>query len=582
MKLKDFFLNIFTVTKIVKVIPTIFLQLKVATSIILIYSSISFAQETFKDGIGLIQAVQTTLTNHPTILIQTHEVEKQKGNWQFTKGEFDATLKTSISHSHEEATLSSEEGMSIAKEQESDTLLTKVDISKKFRSGMTIVPSVQLNRTDKSIHPGNAVLSFPPVNEARIDFTILMPLMKGRGAKAAAANEMYAQKGYEISIDKLRHTISEQIFNAAAAYWSYLAANKALMQIKRSEARAKAFVKETKTFIIAGNRPESDLDQTIANLADKNIARISGEQNLLEQRQNLGIAMWLSLDKIRSLPKPSDTFLRIEYNEISDLMAKADELIKLSLKKRKDYLVSKKQQNQQKIMIEKAKNNLRAQLDLQFNIGYSGLYERTNYLTYFAPITENIPGTNIGISLNCTLPFKNNSAKGLLLQQKSDYMQRLISAKDLAKNISSNVITAISKLKNSCKELSKAQESVDSYLSSVKNEKKKVQLGTSTLIDLIQIEDRLTNALLKKISIQQKLCVALLRLRFETGTILSEKQKTISIGIKELTTIPLSDIGSKKPHDIKQDQPPVETEKSIVPFLNNYDSLHFGFILKFL
>ena len=98
---------------------------------------------------------------------------------------------------------------------------------------------------------------------------------------------------------------------------------------------------------------------------------------------------------------------------------------------------------------------------------------------------------------------------------------------------------AISGLGNSELELARSQEAVRFYRSALDNEKKRFQLGISTLLDLIQTEDSLTNALLNEISAQRKLSSVLARLRFETGTILSADQKKVSVSMEELTTIPL-------------------------------------------
>lgn len=126
-----------------------------------------------------------------------------------------------------------------------------------------------------------------------------------------------------------------------------------------------------------------------------------------------------------------------------------------------------------------------------------------------------------------------------MLQKESVYQQSLILTGDLARNISSGVLVAIFGLGNSELELARSQEAVRSYRTALDNEKKKFKLGISSLLDLIQTEDSLTNALLNEISAQRKLSTVLARLRFETGTMLSADQKKISVSMEELTTIPL-------------------------------------------
>ena len=65
-------------------------------------------------------------------------------------------------------------------------------------------------------------------------------------------------------------------------------------------------LEKIKILIEDEERPESDIDQLFANLASKRTNRIRAEQNLLEAKQALGIAMGLSVDEISSSPLPAD------------------------------------------------------------------------------------------------------------------------------------------------------------------------------------------------------------------------------------------------------------------------------------
>jgi outer membrane protein TolC len=90
----------------------------------------------------------------------------------------------------------------------------------------------------------------------------------------------------------------------------------------------------------------------------------------------------------------------------------------------------------------------------------------------------------------------------------------------------------------SAAELKKAHESVLVYQTAVEKERLKLKLGESTIIDLIDVDDRLTTAMETEVSARLSYAKALVQLRFETGTILSPDLKNISVSMKELTTVP--------------------------------------------
>jgi outer membrane protein len=70
------------------------------------------------------------------------------------------------------------------------------------------------------------------------------------------------------------------------------------------------------------------------------------------------------------------------------------------------------------------------------------------------------------------------------------------------------------------------------------NEEKKLRAGTSTLLDLISQRDRLTAARQSEVSAQLALALALLQLRFDTGTLIGEEGEAGSIQVSRLITLP--------------------------------------------
>lgn len=509
------------------------------------------AEEPSKKGLSLLEAVQTTLSRDPNILIQKKQIEISKGSLQAAKGKFDLILRSSLSHNRNNVPISDQEKEKqlssliqaelngqepsepfIPSQHVSDVTKYKLSVDKQLRWGAKISPGIEISRYKDPNDDGEAI------NMAGINFTIEMPLLKGRGTKGTAANEMAAEIDLEVNELTLRHTTSQRILNTVCNYWGYLVAKKNLEILKKSEERARTIVNETKILVKAGQRPAAELKQLQANLADKAASRIAAEQRLLEAKQELVLSMGLPFDRIDSLPFPSDEFPDVKEGDLPE-SSLTQSFIDLAVKQRADLQALKRGQRSVKVLLEAARINSKHPLDLNLKLGYAGVDDGENIGDFFNSINHNRSDMNVFATINYQWPINNNSARGLIVQRESEYQKRVIQTDNLARKISSNVIVAMSSLKSSAEELGKSEESVRLYKIALDNEKKKVKLGMSTLLDVILTEDRLTGSLMNNISNQLSYANALARFRYETGTLMTSKGGEGSISMEELTDVPL-------------------------------------------
>jgi outer membrane protein len=491
------------------------------------------AQNHSRAGIGLLDAVTITLERQPVIHLEQQNVEISRGILQQESGAFDTTLGASLSGKRQDIPLSVLQGrFAGTSHQLTDTRAAQLGLSKEFRTGVIVAPSVQVIRTDTS------TVAADPQNAGTVNFLISVPLLKGLGVKATGANEMAAERDLQASTLTFRHVVSQNVLNTVSSYWSYLAAARIFDRRIESESRAEQAYSDTRKLVEGEERAAADLELVSANLAARTAARIEAEQTLFRAKHALGLAMGLSFEDIESLSSPLDEFPTVSTRSLSKIAARPKDLIEQSLLRRADYLAFKESQESLKILLEQAKNNLLPQFDLQIGVGYSGLDEGHDVSNFHSALRENIPGYSASASLTSKWPIQNNTARGLLLQSTAAYRKATIATDDLARNISSKVSQDISDLKNSALELIKYQEAVGYYQKAVENERQKFFLGMSTLSDLLTTEDSLINATIGKIAAEFAHARALVQLRFETGTLLADREDRISVGIEELTTVP--------------------------------------------
>jgi outer membrane protein len=89
-------------------------------------------------------------------------------------------------------------------------------------------------------------------------------------------------------------------------------------------------------------------------------------------------------------------------------------------------------------------------------------------------------------------------------------------------------------LRHSVQQLAESVESVRRYTTAVQNELTKRQAGTATLLDVVNMEDRLVSAQVAEIAARQAYAVAIAQLRYETGTLVRKDGNTFDVRIRDV------------------------------------------------
>ena len=488
-------------------------------------------------GITLLEAVARTMEHQPTILLQKQEVSLARGRFQQASGQFDTVFGTTVGHDHEDLPLSQAEKISLGLSNTvNDSTNYGMDLTRQLRSGITLIPSFSIVRSSGYNSSVGAYSS--AYNQSQVSFLVSVPLLRGRGAEAADAQEMASKSDYEAGKMSMRFALSCSALDTITAYWTCLAAGRNLHELREAENRARRMFDETKTLIDHDELPQAELTQVQANLEDKRVARIGGEQTLFEAAQALGLAMGLTRSDLASVPPPTDNFPAPELDRATEAGQEAGAMTEIALGGREDFHAAKQQQETARILLAAAENNLLPKLNANVKVGYSGLKDDSGVVKFFSSLDNQVPGASVVFQLRYEWPVQNNAARGLLAQQLAARNETVIKVMDLERKISSSVLIALSALERSSDALAKARSSTRFYESAVVNEKKKFQLGISTLIDVITVEDRATTAKLNEIKSMRDVAIALAQLRFVTGTLLNAKDDKISVGAAELTTVP--------------------------------------------
>ncbi len=467
--------------------------------------------ETVKD-FSIKKAINLTLKHNNDILIKKESVKISKGDIKLSQSKFDTVVNPSISYQHSETPVSE------SAQSQVNTLTAGINISKQFRTGITGT------FTASTIRAENIASSQDPTNQSTIGFSINVPLLEGLGVEAAASDELASKSNLLTTKYSLTNTVSKSIYQTTVYYWNYLLSVKNLAEYRESLARTETILKQVKILIEKNARPRADIEQILASLANKKATVSKSEQSVISNRNSLASLLGLSTDNFKIVTLPSTDFPSINKNIIKNIISIKDKLISASLNNRFDYIALKQSERTTQINLIGALDKLKNNLDLTMNVSYKRLEQEKNLGAMIDSFWKERPGFNINMLLNYKWPIENSYAKGLVQRYQSLLKQNIYNREQLGRNIYSNIQIAVSDLENSYDNLVESENSVAYYKKAILNERKKYRLGMSTIIDVINLEDRLTNANINKISANYKLAAAIVKLQYETGKLI-EKNK---------------------------------------------------------
>jgi len=500
----------------------------------------------------LAEAVKITLTSSPNILLQQLATDSAQAVVKMEKGAFDPTPYSTITTGRKSAPVVSYdrpmyEDLPRLSRSEVDWV---AGISKQTRMGISGDFSVQVYRKDPINYDRDYITTS---NHSAVDFKLNIPLLQGRGTTSAAAGENSAQLQYEASALDLRHAVAVTVYQAVAAYWDYKAAVEFVKLQEDSENRVKEWLDTAeKTLKSSGKlaefekQHEAEISGLIAYEADKKLATIAAREQLKQAQDNLALALGVPFDQFAKLGVPSDNFPK----DIANLNLDDPELITrwttLALEKRLDLHAAKLRQQAAQVMLAKARRDVLPKLDLQLGIGYSGLAEGADFDRFPSALKDQIYGPNTSAGLSFIYPIGNNTARGMLDQAQANYQQNLIQTNELARNIKSQIHLNIAALQRRVTEAVMAERAVKFYQPSLDSLKKQsssnIDNAASSKIAIVMgltdLEEKLTGALSRQLSMQAELAKAIAATRLNTGSLMSLQQNENQISMKELLTLP--------------------------------------------
>jgi outer membrane protein TolC len=480
------------------------------------------------EAVSLEEMIESTRIHNVSLRLAATEVEIANANVMAAAEPFDSALGAS-------ATASQSYQFGVPGASRSALTLQQLSgtatWSRRFRNGLVVTPEATAT--------ASRIFDRPVVDATSMSARLKLaaPLVRDRGGAITAAPERAALVDRDASWKEARQTDAQILVQAAQSYWEYLAAERRLQVMAASEQRSARDVAVTGALVKADERTGSDLIQAQGYHSSRKAARIAAEQQRLEAARRLAIVMgarWQSgatvVRAVTDFPSPPAT----TYAETGLRWITA------ALSRRADRAAADLRVRAAEVRLDAARNELTQRLDVEVSAGYTG---QSQGLGSFADLHRSLPGAEAALTLTYQLPIEQSGVRGKAAQRAAVLAQLRIARLDVERQIPIGVLAGVESVRNSQLGLRESADAVRFLEQTVENEKRKFQLGSSTLFSVNQAEESLTGALLDKIDRQRDYAVALANLRFETGTLASTprpgaaRDSSADI-VSRLTTLP--------------------------------------------
>ena len=490
-------------------------------------------------AVGLDEVIRQTLAKNPAIRLQERQVALARGTLLQSSGNFDPTLQLSANRKQDNQPLSAASRASYIatygsqvvgaiSEVQADSRALGMTLEKTLRSGVTLSTSISSTRNDGT---SNALSRMSAQNLGLISFSLTIPLMRNSGL-AAAVSERANEMEWQASQQDLRQVVAKSVLSAANAYWSLLAAGKNLAIAREGETSMQKLLDDTRKLVAADELPAAEVNLIQASLADRRSARIAAETGLLQARQTLGNLMGLSYQEIIGLEAAGD-FPPVPHQVPEADMVSASAQAQV-LERRADLVAARLRQESAQALSDIARRNLQPQLNLTLGGGVAGLSEGSAPSNYYQALRENNATPNASVALTYQWAFGNNAAEGVLVQRVAAYEQATLNYTNLVRTVSLAVEAAHAGLLRHAMQLKASQESVSIYRLSLENEKTKNRLGTSTILNVLNVNDSLRNARVAQVNNHLNYLISLATLGYETGVLITEASGDQTVDLSRL------------------------------------------------
>ncbi|MGB0403026.1 MAG: TolC family protein [Salibacteraceae bacterium] len=514
-----------------------------------------FISPVFAQNVSSVEYVlKTTFEKSPDVHISSLNIDFREGRVMQASGEFNPVLNFGINKSHNVRPALIDErngwlGLTPNESFSTDLLEYELAVTKRFQSGTFIKTALGLvNFGRDALYDDLSSAGFGDyiTNRGQVFVDVTQPLLQGRGKKYYGAT---------IEIEELRLSqaqltyafqVSAQAYVVLLNYLNVVSAKKELDIQLSIEKNYAEFEEQLRMLAEKDVIPKAELTFIKANLSRQHATVANSKSAYAETKNRLLEAMGISSAEVGKY-----NFSSMSYGIDSLTNAIEDGYLSYWLEKasttRGDYLAAQKSIAINNREIEFADQQNQARLDVTLGLGYNGIYESNSFEQYVAPFYSNIPGVSYRAGLVFQWPMGMKTTKGVYASALAEKQISEEEVKSLGLNIQQQLSSYYNDIIYYNEAVKQAQKSVEYNLKARTNEYLKLQLGTSTVVNLVQVQNNYALAQTTLNRLKLALNSAIIKFRFESGNLIQISEKNeIIVSVNELFTLPNTTASNEK------------------------------------
>jgi outer membrane protein TolC len=425
-------------------------------------------------------------------------------------------------------------------------------IQKGFLSGTII--GLGLNNT--SVSSNNPRNDFNPSTNSSLTLSFTQHLLQGFGAGVNSRQIRIAKNNREVSDLTFRQQVETTVVAVMELYWDLVSFNDAIQVGKDALAASQQLLENNRKQVEVGTLAQIEVVRAEAEIASREQALVVSQTRALQQETIIKTALsrtGVASPAIANAHIITTDVIRVPSVEpvvpIQDLTAQA-------LASRPELVTSRIQLNNQELTIRGSKNGLLPTLDIVAGVSNGALAGEPNplpavpgsphsnnpffiggYGTVLSQLfARNFPNYSIGFNLN--VPIRNRAAQAQVINDELTYRQQQLVLQRLENQVRVDVQNAVIGVSQARAQYMAAQKATVLQQQTLDAERKKLDLGASTIYNVILAERDLVTAQSNQVAAEAAYAKAKVELGRATAQTLYENNISLDEAAKGIVSRP--------------------------------------------
>lgn len=335
----------------------------------------------------------------------------------------------------------------------------------------------------------------PPVNGSTtswvedISGSITQPLLRGRGRALFEANEARATIARDVTVLAKRLVAIETVQAVISAYWDLVLAERTVAITQASLDLARERLRITQIGADGGKIPRSEIPAVLQIIATREEDVLNGELGVLDRS--------IALRRAAGMPiGAGELGLRVATDlDTKDQPLDLGQLVERAYAASPELAELAKQDASATIDIAVTENGLLPQLDAALSFGPTGT--ASTFGQSWKNLVE-LKTISIGGSLTFSQSLGQNDVRGRAREQRELKRKLVVNAFDLRAQIAQTMARAVAQLELARRRVTLSQQAIDLANQNIKIEGDRFNLGKSTNFDVLNRQEDLRQAELRK------------------------------------------------------------------------------------